>query len=154
MLLKDEVQLLRHVPFFQRVDPCKLKLLAFASHRVSYNQGETLFEQGDGGDAAYVIIGGKVDLMAHSPAGDIKIGDAGANSIIGEMALLCDGPRTATARAATDVEALRISKDCLSKVMADNPRVSFEISRALAERLRVATSELDNNRIRQAALAD
>ncbi|WP_027487777.1 cyclic nucleotide-binding domain-containing protein [Allorhizobium undicola] len=154
MLLNDEVQLLRKVPFFERVDPCKLKLLAFASQRVSYSRGDLVFEQGDGGDAAYIIIEGQVDLIAHSPAGDIKIGEASCNSIIGEMALLCDGPRTSSARAATDVEVLRISKDCLSKVMANNPRVSVEISRALAERLRVATSELDSNRIRQAVFAE
>lgn len=150
MLLRDEVQLLRSVPYFKHVDPCKLKLLAFASQRVTYNVGDELFHQGDGGDAAYVILCGQVDLLSEFPGGETKLGEAKCQSIIGEMSLLCDGPRTVTARATTPVDALRIGKECLSKVMSDSPRMGLEISRALAERLRTATSELDSNRMRHA----
>ncbi len=149
MLLRDEVQLLRNVPYFKHVDPCKLKLLAFASQRVTYNSGDDLFRQGDPGDSAYVILDGNVDLLAEFPGGETKMGEAKSKSIIGEMSLLCDGPRTVTARAANQVDALRIGKECLAKVMSDSPRMSFEISRALAERLRSATSELDNSRLKQ-----
>ncbi|MCM2290711.1 Crp/Fnr family transcriptional regulator [Allorhizobium sp. BGMRC 0089] len=152
MLLCDEVQLLRNVPYFKHVDACKLKLLAFASQRITYGEGDCLFRQGDMGDAAYVILSGQVELTTTTSQGEMKVGEALSNAIIGEMSLLCDGPRTITAKAVTQVEALRIGKDCLSKVMADSPRTSLEISRALAERLRLATSELDNNRLRQVVL--
>jgi hypothetical protein len=43
MLLNDEVQLLRKLPYFSKVDPCKLKLLAFASDRVCYDAGQVIF---------------------------------------------------------------------------------------------------------------
>ena len=56
MLLKDEVGMLRRVPLFSGVEPAKLKLLAFTSDRVSYSEGQILFNQGDEGDAAYVIL--------------------------------------------------------------------------------------------------
>lgn len=148
MLLKDEVQLLRNVPCFSRVDPCKLKLLAFASDRISYDPGDILFHHGDVSDAAYVILRGCAGLFLASPCGEIKIGDACAGSIIGEMCLLSDAPRAATVRALTAIEALRIGKECLLKVIADNPRMSFDISRSLAETLRDTSSAAEAKRLR------
>jgi CRP-like cAMP-binding protein len=138
MLLNEEVQLLRKVPYFCRVDPCKLKLLAFTSDRVAYEPGQYLFSQGDSSDAAYVILCGKVDLLTDSSGGEIKIGEAGCNSIIGEMCLLSNASQAVTARATTEVDALRITKDAFFKVIADNPRISMEISRTLAETIRGA----------------
>ncbi|MDE1159453.1 MAG: Crp/Fnr family transcriptional regulator [Neorhizobium sp.] len=136
MLLNDEVQLLRKVPYFCRVDPCKLKLLAFTSDRVCYEPGQVLFSQGDSSDAAYVILRGSVDLLTQSAGEELKVGDAGCNSIIGEMCVLSNSLQAVTARASTDVEVLRIDKDAFFKVIADNPRISMEISRTLAENLR------------------
>lgn len=154
MLLKDEVQLLRSIPYFKQVDPCKLKLLAFASQRATYAAGDMLFQQGDSGDAAYVILSGKVHLVTDTPEGEAMVGEAESRSIIGEMSLLCNSPRRMSARAVTNVEVLRIAKDCLGKVMADSPRMSMDFSRALAERLRATTSELDTIRNRQLSLVE
>jgi CRP-like cAMP-binding protein len=136
MLLNDEVQLLRKVPYFCRVDPCKLKLLAFTSDRVCYDPGEELFTQGDDAEAAYVILRGEAELFTHTAGEEIKIGEAGCNSIIGEMCLISSSLQAVTARAKTEVEALRIAKDTFFKVIADNPRINMEISRTLAENLR------------------
>jgi CRP-like cAMP-binding protein len=136
MLLNDEVQLLRKVPYFCRVDPCELKLLAFTSDRVCYEPGQELFTQGESSEAAYVILHGTVDLLTKSSGEDLKIGEAGCNSIIGEMCLISNSLQAVTARAATEVEALRITKDTFFKVIADNPRMNLEISRTLAENLR------------------
>jgi len=63
MQLKDEVELLRRVPMFAQIAPSKLKLLAFTSDRVSYRPGEVLFNQGDPGDAAYVVLSGTADVL-------------------------------------------------------------------------------------------
>ncbi|MGE6740336.1 cyclic nucleotide-binding domain-containing protein [Allorhizobium pseudoryzae] len=136
MLLNDEVTLLRQVPYFSRIDPCKLKLLAFTSARVCYRPGEAIFQCGDASDSAYVIIDGTVELVVSGPSGENVVGSAARNSIIGEMCLWGDAPRRGHARAVTDVEVLRIGKDCFLKVMADNPRMGIEVSRALAETLR------------------
>jgi len=136
MLLNDEVQLLRKVPYFCRVDPCKLKLLAFTSDRVCYEPGQELFAQGENADAAYVILSGIAELITHSSGEDVKVGEASCNSIIGEMCLISSCSQAVTARAKTEVEALRIAKDTFFKVIADNPRINMEISRTLAENLR------------------
>jgi CRP-like cAMP-binding protein len=136
MLLNDEVQLLRKLPYFSKVDPCKLKLLAFASERVCYDAGQVMFHQGDSSDAAYVLLRGKADILVKTAAGEVKIGEAHAHSMIGEMCLLSDAPRAATVRVTESAEALRISKDCFLKVVSVDPHMSFQISRSLAETIR------------------
>jgi CRP-like cAMP-binding protein len=146
MMLKDEVQTLRQVPLFSGVAPAKLKLLAFASDRVSYRPGEVLFRQGEPGDAAYVILAGKADIVAEAPGGEIKIAELGENAILGEIAILCDVSRTATVRAAMQLEALRIRKDDFLKLLADYPDMMFEVLRSLANRLTRTTTELTEAR--------
>lgn len=136
MLLREEVELLRNIPYFNRVDPCKLKLLAFASHRISYEPGDMIFSQGDVPEATFVLLSGNVRLTASSPCGRCETTQAEPNSMLGEMCLLSDQPRAMTATALTNVEALKIGRDCLLRLVSDNPRMSFEISRVLAETLR------------------
>lgn len=142
MMLKDEVQTLRQVPLFSRVAPAKLKLLAFTSDRVSYQPGETLFHQGDPGDAAYVILAGKADVLNESASGQIKVAELDFNTIVGEIAILCNTSRTATVRASMPLEALRIRKDDFLKLLVDYPEMTIEIMRVLADRLSRTTSEL------------
>ncbi len=142
MLLKEEVQMLRQVPLFAGVDPGKLKLLAFTSQRVSFREGDVLFHQGDPGDAAYVILAGSADILTGSDNGLIKVAEVSRNAIVGEIAILCDGTRTATVRAQNSVEALRIGKEQFLKLMSDFPEITIEVMRVLAERLSTTTTEL------------
>jgi CRP-like cAMP-binding protein len=146
MMLKDEVQTLRQIPLFAGVAPAKLKLLAFASDRVSYRPGEILFHQGEPGDAAYVILEGRADILTDADGGLIKIAELADNAIVGEIAILCDVSRTATVKAAAPLEALRIRKDDFLKLLSDYPDMMFEILRSLAQRLTRTTSELTEAR--------
>jgi CRP-like cAMP-binding protein len=142
MLLRDEVEMLRRVPIFARIAPAKLKLLAFTSDRVSYRAGQILFHQGDLGDAAYVVLAGTADILVDTPAGEIKVADVEVNSIVGEIAILCDVSRTATVKATSNVEALRISKEHFLKLLSDFPEMAVDIMRVLADRLNHTTAEL------------
>ena len=142
MLLKDEVLMLRQVPLFAGVDPGKLKLLAFTSQRVSFDEGEVLFHQGDPGDAAYVILTGSADVLTGSDTGLIKVAEVQRNAIVGEIAIMCDVNRTATVRALKPVEALRIGKEPFLKLLSDFPEITIEVMRVLAARLSQTTTEL------------
>lgn len=148
MLLKDEVEMLRRMPFFAGIEPAKLKLLAFTSERVTFKPGETLFHQGDISDAAYVILLGAADILVDTPGGPIKVAEAQPNSIVGEIGILCDMGRTATVRAATSLETLRISKEHFTKILADYPEMAITIMRELANRLGQTTAELTLERSR------
>lgn len=153
MLLKDEVELLRRVPLFANVAPAKLKLLAFTSERISYAAGQTLFNQGDQGDAAYVVLSGSADVLVDSPSGQIKVATLEPNTIVGEIAILCEVARTATVKAAAPLEALRIRKDHFLRLLAEFPEMTVEIMRVLADRLSHTTAELTEARskLKQAA---
>ncbi len=146
MQLRDEVELLRRVPLFSGVAPTKLKLLAFTSDRVSFDSGQTLFKQGDPGDAAYVVLSGSADVLVNSQSGEIKVATLEPNSIVGEIAILCDVARTATVRANAPLETLRINKDHFLKLLAEFPEMAVEIMRVLADRLSHTTAELSEAR--------
>ncbi|GAI32825.1 MULTISPECIES: cyclic nucleotide-binding domain-containing protein [Phyllobacterium] len=146
MLLKDEVEMLRRIPLFSGVAPAKLKLLAFTSDRVSYRADQALFRQGDMGDAAYVILSGTAEVSVDTPNGQIKVAEVEHDSIVGEIAILCDVLRTATVTASTPLEALRISKEHFLKLLSDYPEMTIEIMRVLASRLSHTTAELSEER--------
>jgi CRP-like cAMP-binding protein len=146
VLLNDEVNMLKLVPLFAGVPPAKLKLLAFTSERVAYRADEALFFQGDHGDAAFVILSGRADVIVEGPQGPVKVAELAANAIVGEIAILCDVARTATVKAATQLEALRISKDNFFKLLMDFPEMTIEVVRVLADRLSQTTLELTEAR--------
>ena len=148
MILKDEVQALRQVPLFAAMEPAKLKLLAFTSDRVSFAVDEILCQQGEVGDAAYLILTGEAEILVDSPNGQIKVAEIENNAVVGEIAILCDAMRTATVKAKTPVEALRIRKEQFLKLLADFPEVTIEVMRVLADRLSQTTIALTEERSR------
>ncbi len=150
MLLNDEVKMLKQVPLFAGVSPAKLKLLAFTSERVVYRADEVLFAQGDTGDAAFVILSGRAEVLVDGPSGQISVAELHENAIVGEIAILCDVARTATVKAISQVEALRISKDNFFKLLTDFPEMTIEMVRVLADRLSQTTIELTEARSRAA----
>lgn len=149
MLLKDEVGMLRQVPLFSGVAPAKLKLLAFTSDRVTYAPGQIIVRQGEAGDAAYVVLAGTAEVLVDSANGQIKVAEVEPNAIVGEIAILSNQTRTATVRALTSVETLRIRKDHFLRMLGDYPEMTVEIMRVLADRLSHTTAELTEERSRR-----
>ena len=74
MSLNEDVERLRKIPLFAKIEPSKLKLLAFTAQRLTFNANESLFHQGDIGDAAYIIIDGSADVVVDGYA-DVTVGD-------------------------------------------------------------------------------
>ena len=142
MSLNEEVELLRNIPLFAKLEPSKLKLLAFTSERITYEQDQVLFNQGDVGDAAYIIVEGAAKVMVDTPDGEIEVAALGRNDFVGEIAILCDVPRTATVRASAKTITLRITKDLFFRLVAEFPEMSVEIMRELAARLEHTTQQL------------
>jgi len=140
--LEEEVKLLRNIPLFANIEPSKLKLLAFTSERLTFEAGEVLFEQGDVGDAAYIVVEGQADVIVMTASGPMTVATFDRNAIIGEIAILCDVPRTATVRAASQLVALKISKDVFFRLVMDFPQMAVEIMRELAHRLEKTTEQL------------
>jgi CRP/FNR family cyclic AMP-dependent transcriptional regulator len=150
-LLSNEVELLRRVPLFSGIEPAKLKLLAYTSEVVTYNPGQVLFRMGDAGDAAYVIIQGAAEVSVSTDAGDIPVAQLKDGDFLGEIAILCDTPRTATVTARSELKTLRIRKEPFFELLRQFPEMAIEMTRLLAERLTRTTAELVETRKRAAA---
>ncbi|MBO0663701.1 cyclic nucleotide-binding domain-containing protein [Jiella sp. MQZ9-1] len=142
MMLKSEIDLLRAVPLFAAIDPSRLKLIAYTAETVAYRQGQVLCRQGDAGDAAYVLIEGEADVSIAADTGDFVVAALKPGDVVGEIAILCDVPRTATVRATTQLSALRVRKEAFLQLVKQFPEVATEIMRGLAERLTHTNEEL------------
>ena len=152
MSLAKEVELLRSIPIFQNIEPAKLKLLAFTSERITFAEDQVLCKQGDIGDAAYVIMEGEADVVIDTPNGPLKVASVGKNAFIGEIAILCDVPRTATIIAKSDLETLKIiAKDLFFRLVMEFPSMAVEVMRELASRLEHGNMQLAdaNRRLRE-----
>ncbi|MEE8144369.1 MAG: Crp/Fnr family transcriptional regulator [Kiloniellales bacterium] len=142
MSIDKEVEILRQIPLFANIDPAKLKLMAFASERLTFQSGHSLFRQGDPGDAAYIIVEGTADILVDTPSGPITVATLAKNDIVGEIAILCDVPRTATVTAMGELVTLKITKDLFFRMVTDFPEMGVEIMRVLAHRLEQTTAQL------------
>lgn len=141
MSIDQEVDILRKIPLFANVDPTKLKLMCFASRRLTFRSGQSLCTQGETGDSAYIIIDGDADIVVENN-GPMVVANVGRNDIIGEIAILCDVPRTASVVATSEVTALEITKELFFRMVTDFPEMGVEIMRVLAHRLELTTAQL------------
>lgn len=142
MSLQQETEMLRNIPMFSTIDSARLKLLSFTSERVSYMPGEDFIKQGEVGDSALVIMSGDVEVIIQTPNGPLTVGSVGANQLVGEIALLHNGRRTATLRAKTPVVCLLLSKDVFFHLLREFPDFSLAVMRDLAQRLERVTTQL------------
>jgi CRP-like cAMP-binding protein len=142
MSLQQETEMLRNIPMFSTMDAARLKLLSFTSERVSYMAGEEFIRQGELGESAFVIMSGAVDVIIETSEGPLVVGTIGANQLVGEIALLHNGRRTATLRAKTPVSCLLLSKDVFFHLLREFPDFSLAVMRDLAARLERVTQQL------------
>ncbi len=76
-----------------------------------FKKGDILLREGEQGDSAYVVESGSVEILIQRDGALIQIGTRGPGSIIGEMAMIDDKPRTATIRALEDCHVLEITRE-------------------------------------------
>jgi CRP-like cAMP-binding protein len=131
----QEAEMLRNVPLLSGLSPTQLKLLAFTGSTIRFDAGEFLMHQGDRADSAYVILEGDVEILVESSGGAFVVATQGPNSVIGEMAIICDAPRSASVRAKSAVRALRISGDVFLKLACESPQRALYVMRELSTRL-------------------
>ena len=101
-----EISLLRSLPIFHRLPLPALEGMAHALERVEYDPGAVIIREGEQGDRFYAIAQGDVEIRQ----GDVTIGVVGRGAGVGEIALLREGLRTATAVALTPVSAFALGR--------------------------------------------
>ena len=142
MTLNRTVDAMREVPMFRNVDPKQLRLFAFMGETLTYHAGERLFEKGDEGDAAYIVIEGEVEVLVPVDGGEASVAVLGEKEIFGEMAVLCHQKRSSAIAARTDLVALRLDRSVIEKMLKEFPDIALELIRLLAHRLETTTRDL------------
>ena len=142
MNLNEEVEILKGVPLFSKIEPARLKLIAFTGERMTYGTGQEVCHQGDPGDAMYVILGGVADVLIDTSTGPLRVAQLKKNGFFGETAILCDAPRNATITASESLLTLKISKDMFYRLVTEVPSMAVEMMRELALRVEDANQKL------------
>lgn len=140
--LNDDVAMLRKVPLFESVDPSKLKLIAYTSTQLVFDDGEEVFSQGSNGTSAYLIVRGGTDIISENSGKPVVVAVHGTNALFGEISAFCDVPRTATVRARGQLTVLELKRENLMELIREFPEVSVEVIRELAKRLALTTTDL------------
>jgi signal transduction histidine kinase len=121
---------LRSVPIFAQLSEADMLTLASAITVQSLEKGEMLFEEGDTGDAAYVIESGALEVLKSSGDRQILLNALKPGDVVGEMALIDNAPRMAGVRASEDTTLHVLSKDTFDSLLeqsASAARAMFDI---------------------------
>ena len=143
MDLAEETDLLRKIPMFAKMETSKLKLLAFSSEMVSFQDGDIVFNSGDNADYAYVIMEGAVDIITETEKGPIVTVTLSQNQLIGELGLLNNTPRIATLIANGNLLAMKITAEMFFRILRENSEVALDVIRMLSTKLTVTHEQVE-----------
>lgn len=134
---------LRELPRLARIGPHLFELLFSGCKAERYAAGHHLFVQEDLADRIYGVIAGTVEISIYSPGGQKLVANIElAQSLIGEIAVLDGGPRTATARCLSDCELVSLSRAQLFDRIEKYPQLARAMIELLCARLRWISGEL------------
>ena len=137
----DTVNFLVTNPLFHGLNNKQLKQLANRFVPRSYEAGKNIVTQGKGGEGMFVIISGRAEAVVEASDGTKnKVNEFGPKDFFGEVAMLDDGPRTASVIATEETECLVLTRSDFIALMKMDAEMGIEIAIALAKRLRRVAS--------------
>jgi CRP-like cAMP-binding protein len=116
----------------------ELREIAGIGEPVTFEPDTAIVEEGDRGDAMYVIVEGEARVDVGGRFHVLKAGE-----MFGEMALIAPAKRLATVRAVTPVRALRVPAERFQSFVMDHPRVALAMMKTLVVRLREVEQRID-----------
>lgn len=139
-----EPDALKGLPIFQDLEAEELALVAKAAFERSYHDHSTLFLENMPGEVMYIIKSGRVDLSKRTPTGEDKVFvTLEAGEFFGEMSLIDENPRSASATVRGAGELIVLSKKSFRELIANHPAVAakvlFNVLRVVNQRLRRMT---------------
>lgn len=138
------LNLLINVPVFSGISPETFYKMEKSIKEKEYSKGETIFKEGDPGDAFYIIKSGAIEILKGDPSGNkqVRLAVRGEGDFFGEMSLLEDSPRFAHARAVRDSVVLEISRADFKNLISKNPAMAMEVMGVLSSRIREADLQM------------
>lgn len=137
-------ELLARTDFFAESPASVVKDVAAAGAELHLVRGDVLFREGDRAEALYLMVSGRVAIVITNPVDHretvVALMDRG--DLFGEMAMLDDGPRSATARALEPSVVVAIPFDPIVRLFRSDPAMLWGVTRLLARRIRVMDEAL------------
>ena len=133
------VDLLQHVRLFENVERKDLERIAGSFKERTFNAGDVIAAEGSSGIGFFVIQSG----TAKATHGELVIADLGPGASFGEVALIDEGPRSATVTAETELKCWGLSAWEFRPLAETNATVAWNLARIVASYVRLATGELD-----------
>ena len=103
-----------------------------AENTKSYKKGEYIFHQGKEGDTMYVILEGEVDILLN----DVVVATFNSGKLFGEMALIDDRVRSASAFAKTDCKLVPVDKESFMYLVKQHPHFALDVMKILTNKVR------------------
>ena len=132
-------QTLAQVPLFKDLAPRELQLVGANCREREYAAGDVLLRQGETGVGLFVITEGRVRVTQHRDGGqEYELALLGKGDVVGEMSLLDDLPRSATATALESTKALVLPVWDFRAVVREAPEIGIKLLAVMSRRLRQA----------------
>lgn len=138
------VAILARTPLFAGLPRRLLGRLAVQLFEKAYVPGEVIFRQGDPGKGLFIVLDGDVEVIRESLQGEQRLASFGVGTAFGELALIDDLPRSATARATGPARLLILYRSHFEGLVAGDRAIAFVVMqnllRTLAGYIRVASA--------------
>ncbi len=131
---------LKQIPIFSSLNDNHVEKIREIVEQISIPRGSSIFKQGDFGDAFYIIISGKVKISKIEDGEEKTIALLKDGEFFGEMALLEEAPRSASAFCAEDCKLYKITQKNFGYIMLLNPAISLKIMRFMSDRVRKSSN--------------
>jgi len=129
------LRLLREHQAFGALPEQDLKTLIVHSDLIEFAEGELLIRQGAPSDSVLLIVQGEVDVCVETSQGQVQLGRMSSGALVGEVGVFADLPRTASIRAHTPTQALKIDRDDVLQVGGENLAFLRAVLAQLGERI-------------------
>ncbi|MCA9989512.1 MAG: Crp/Fnr family transcriptional regulator [Ardenticatenaceae bacterium] len=137
--------LLKQVPFFTKLNPEEAAALAERLIPRRFSPGQVIFHLGDPGGLLYIIIRGKVKISHSTPDGqEALLAILGSGDFFGELALLDESPRSATAEAIEPTDTLTLHREEFLRFLTHNPSFVTHVLQTLAKRIRNLNDQISD----------
>ena len=131
-----ELIALKRVPLFSELTLEQLSSIDRLMVTRHYVKGETVFRQGDVGSELFVVLDGEIRIHLDSNGREVTLARQGPNTVLGEMAVFDEQPRSASAEATQETEVRVLRRDRLLAIVHEHPEVMVEFVKNLSQRLR------------------
>ena len=146
--MAGNAEFLKRVTWFEDLDAKSLEAIEKAAIEQSYKPGQEVVRQGDTGVGAFIIRSGKVEIIQERDGTQTKIATLGPGEVIGEMALLDEFPRSATARAIEPTTVIGIQRWHFLGILQSHPQLALALLPILSRRIRNAEGGLPHHAAR------